>query len=79
MIELAYYSTGMPPPQGVVGPSTRGVAASWASFRGASLKDVCAAAGWSSSMTFAKFYLLDLATTVLSTVLQTAELIDLCK
>ncbi len=73
LIELAYHSAGMTPPQGVVAHSTRGVATSWALFRGASLDDVCAAAGWSSSMTFVKFYRLDVATTVASTVLQTAE------
>ncbi len=70
LIELAYHSAGMTPPQGVVAHSTRGVAASWAL---SSLEDVCAAAGWSSSMTFAKFYCLDVATTVTLTVLQTAE------
>lgn len=73
LIELAYHSAGMPPPQGVVAHSTRGVAVSWALFRGASLEDVCAAAGWSSSMTFAKFYPMNVAMTVSSTVLQTAE------
>ncbi len=61
LIELAYHSAGMTPPQGVVAHSTRGVAASWALFRGASLEDACAAAGWSSSMTFVKFYRLDVA------------------
>ncbi len=73
LIELAYHSAGMTPPQGVVAHSTRGVDTSWALFRGASLEDVCAAAGWSSSMTFVKLYRLDVATTVTSTVLQTAE------
>ncbi len=73
LIELAYHSAGMTPPQGVVAHSTRGVATSWALFRGASLEDVCAAAGWSSSMTFVKFYRLDVATKVASAVLQTAE------
>ncbi len=64
LIELAYHGAGMTHSQGVVAHSTRGVAASWALFRGASLEDVCASAGWSSSMTFAKFYRLDVATTV---------------
>ncbi len=61
LIELAYHSAGMTPPQGVVAHSTRGVSASWALFIGASREDVCAAAGWSSSMTFVKFYRLDVA------------------
>ncbi len=56
LIELAYHNAGMTPPQGVVAHSTSGVATSWALFRGASLEDVSAAAGWSSSMTFVKFY-----------------------
>ncbi len=41
LIELAYHSAGMTRPQGVVAHSTRGVSASWALFRGASLEDVC--------------------------------------
>ncbi len=63
LIELAYHSAGMTHSHGVVAHSTRGVAASWALFRGASLEDVCTAAGW-SSMTFVKFYRLDVAMTV---------------
>lgn len=63
LIELAYHSSGMPPSKRVVAHSTRGVSASWALFKGASLEDVCAAAGWSSSVTSAKFYHLDVATT----------------
>lgn len=73
LIELAYHSMGRPPPKGVVAHSTRGMGASWALFKGASLEEVCVAAGWSSSLTFAKFYRLDLAKTVSSTILQTAE------
>ena len=40
-IELAYSSAGLAPPTGVVAHSTRGMAASWALFRGASLEEVC--------------------------------------
>ncbi|KAG8597254.1 hypothetical protein GDO81_002223 [Engystomops pustulosus] len=39
--------------------STRGVAASWAEKRGASLEDICRAATWSTHLTFAKHYRLD--------------------
>ncbi len=66
--------TGIPHPTGVVAHSTRGVFASWALFEDASLEDVCAAAALSSSVTFDKFYHLDVATTFCSsTVLKTAE------
>ncbi len=36
--------------------STRGVASSWALARGASLADICRAAGWATHKTFARFY-----------------------
>ena len=64
-IELAYSSAGLAPPTGVVANSTRGMAASWALFRCASLEDVCAAAGWASSLTIARFYRLNVACSVL--------------
>ena len=68
-IELAYSSA---PPAGVVAHSTRGIVASWALFRGASLEEVCAAAGWASSLTFAKFYHLNVVSSVGGSFLQTA-------
>ena len=71
-IELAYSSAGLAPPTGVVAHSTRGMAASWALFRGASLEEVCAAAGWASSLTFARFYRLNVASSVAASVLQAA-------
>ncbi len=37
--------------------STRGVASSWTLARGASLADICRAAGWATPNTFARFYL----------------------
>ncbi|KAI7798570.1 hypothetical protein IRJ41_007405 [Triplophysa rosa] len=67
LTELAYHSMGMPPPEGVGAHSTRGMAASWELIRGAS------AAGWTSSLTFAKFYSLDVASTVTAFVLQMAK------
>lgn len=70
-IQLAYSSTGLPPPEGLRAHSTRGMATSWALFRGVSIEEICAAASWASPLTFARFYRLDvtapsLAHTVLS-------------
>ncbi len=36
--------------------STRGVSSSWALARGASIADICRAAGWATPNTFARFY-----------------------
>ena len=58
-ISLAYSSRGLPLPQGVRAHSTRGMATSWALFRGVSVTDICAAASWSSPHTFVRFYRLD--------------------
>ena len=60
-IQLAYSSRGLVPPVGGRAHSTRAVAASWALCRGVSVQDVCAAASWASSSTFARFYSLDVA------------------
>lgn len=73
LTELAYGSLGMSPPAGVVAHSTRGMAASRELFRDASLEEVCSAAGWNSSLTFAKFYCLNIASTVTPFVLQMAD------
>lgn len=61
-IHHAYVGTGTPFPPGIRGHSTRGMAASWALWRGASLAEVCAAATWSAPATFARFYQLNVAT-----------------
>ena len=55
-IQAAYQLAGRPLPGPVVAHSTRGMAASWAQVRGVPLADVCAAAGWASPLTFARFY-----------------------
>ncbi|KAK7921774.1 hypothetical protein WMY93_008676 [Mugilogobius chulae] len=73
LIAEAYSHLGEPPPQGVVAHSTRGMAASWALFRGVPLEEVCSAAGWASSSTFVKYYRLDLpVSTIPSAVLGAA-------
>ncbi len=55
-ITLAYEAQGVPCPLRLRAHSTRGVASSWALARGASLADICRAAGWATSNTFARFY-----------------------
>ena len=51
-IALAYQAQGVPCPLRLHAHSTRGVASSWALARGASLTDICRAAG----STFARYY-----------------------
>ncbi|CAM4634692.1 unnamed protein product [Leuciscus chuanchicus] len=55
-IALAYQQQGRPCPLGVTAHSTRSVASSWALAHGASLTDICRAAGWATPNTFARFY-----------------------
>ena len=61
-IKLAYASKGADPPEGLRAHSSRAQAASWALFKGVSLREVCEAANWASGSTFATFYSLDVAT-----------------
>lgn len=58
-ITLAYSSKGLESPVGLRAHSTRGMATSWALFKGVSIQKVCAAACWSSPTTFMRFYRLD--------------------
>ncbi|KAI2646090.1 Sentrin-specific protease 2 [Labeo rohita] len=55
-ITLAYQCQGEPCPLGVRAHSTRSVASSHALAHGASLADICRAAGWATPNTFARFY-----------------------
>ncbi len=55
-IALAYQDQGVPCPLKLRAHSTRGVASCWALARGASLTDICRAAGWATPNTFARFY-----------------------
>ncbi len=50
-ITLAYEAQGVPCPLRLRAHSTRGVASSWALARGASLADICRAAGWATPNT----------------------------
>ncbi len=55
-VALAYQSQGEPCPLGVRAQSTRSVVSSHALAHGASLADICRAAGWATPNTFARFY-----------------------
>ena len=72
-IALAYSSKGLPLPVSLHAHSTRGMAASWALFKGVSLEQVCSAAACSSPHTFVRFYCLDVvAPSVAHSVLSSA-------
>ncbi|KAJ8347059.1 hypothetical protein SKAU_G00284600 [Synaphobranchus kaupii] len=55
----AYEYSGLQMPDGLRAHSTRGMATSWALFRGVSVQDICAAASWATPHTFVRFYRLD--------------------
>ncbi|KAI2660026.1 ORF V: Enzymatic polyprotein [Labeo rohita] len=59
-ISLAYEFSGLPSPLGVKAHSTRGISASKAFMSGVSMQDICDAVGWSTPLTFVRFYDLDL-------------------
>ncbi len=61
-VMLAYSSLGLQCPIGVRAHSTRGIASSWAWSSGVSITEICAAAGWATPSTFARFYNLDIPT-----------------
>ncbi|KAL0148119.1 hypothetical protein M9458_056589 [Cirrhinus mrigala] len=56
----AYEASDLPPPLGIRAHSTRSMAASKAFLAGVPMQDICNAAGWSSPLTFVRFYELDL-------------------
>ncbi|KAI2662336.1 Replication factor C small subunit [Labeo rohita] len=58
-IMLAYSSLCLTCPMEVRAHSTRGVASSWAWFSCVFIAVICAAAGWASPFTFARFYNMD--------------------
>ncbi len=51
-----YKSSGCPLPSGVRCHSTRNISMSWAALKGVPLSDICAAATWSSTNTFSRYY-----------------------
>ncbi|KAL0170946.1 hypothetical protein M9458_035542, partial [Cirrhinus mrigala] len=58
-ISTAYESSDLPSPLGVKAHSTRAMAASRALMLGVPIQDICNAAGWSTPLTFVRFYNLD--------------------
>ncbi len=68
-IIVAYESFDLLSPLGVKAHSTRGMAASKAFLAGVPIQDICDAAGWSTPLTFVRFYNLDLQATPGTSVL----------
>ncbi len=68
-ITTYYGSSDLPSPLGVRAHSTRGMAASKALLSSVPMHDICDAAGWSTPLTFVRFYSLDLDATPCSSVL----------
>ncbi|XP_071969993.1 uncharacterized protein [Engystomops pustulosus] len=60
VIKEAYEALRMAVPDTIKAHSTRAMATSWAERRGATIEQICKAATWSSSLTFAKHYRLDI-------------------
>ncbi len=58
-IKLAYSSLSYQCPMRVRAYSTRGIALSWAWSSGVFIAEICAAAGWASPSTYARFYNLE--------------------
>lgn len=65
-ISLAYSSKSLVPPSGIRAHSTRGISTSWALFKGVTIQDICEVASWSSPLTFARFYKLDVTAQTLA-------------
>ncbi len=68
-INIAYESSDLPSPMGVKAHSTRSMVASKAFLAGVPIQDICNAAGWSTPLTFVRFYGLDMRATPGSSVL----------
>ncbi|KAK0146328.1 hypothetical protein N1851_014351 [Merluccius polli] len=60
-IGLSYRCRGLQPPAGLKAHSTRGMATSWALFKGIQVEDICVAASWATPHTFVRFYRLDVS------------------
>lgn len=56
---MCYKNTNLLPPPGLRAHSTRGMATSWALFKGVFIQDICAVGSWLSPHTFVKYYRLD--------------------
>jgi hypothetical protein len=60
LIQDAYKTLGLPPPEGVKGHQVRKQATSWADMAGIDPQKICDAATWKSDSVFARHYHLDL-------------------
>ncbi|KAI2650039.1 Transposon Ty3-G Gag-Pol polyprotein [Labeo rohita] len=69
-ISTSYVSSDLPSPMGLRAHSTRATAASKALMLGVPIQDICNAAGWSTPLTFVRFYSLDTRATPGSSVLR---------
>lgn len=58
-IVMCYKDKNVQSPPGLRAHSTRGMATSWALFKGVSIQDICAAESWASPHTFVRYYRLD--------------------
>ncbi len=68
-ISMSDESSGLPSPLGVKAHSIQSVAASKPFLSGVAMHDICNAAGWSTPLTFVRFYDLDARTAPGSSVL----------
>ncbi|KAI2650701.1 Glycerol kinase [Labeo rohita] len=68
-ISTSYESSDLPSPMGLRAHSTRATAVSKALMLGVPIQDICNAAGWSTPLTFVRFYNLDTRATPGSSVL----------
>ncbi len=68
-ITMSYESSGLPSPLGVKAHSTQSVATSKAFLSGVAMQDICNTAGWSTPLTFVRFYDLNIRTAPGSSVL----------
>ncbi|KAL0173132.1 hypothetical protein M9458_033443, partial [Cirrhinus mrigala] len=69
-ISQAYEFSDLPSPLGVKAHSTQGISVSKAFMSGVPMQDICDVAGWSTPLTFIRFYDLDLRVAPGSTVLR---------
>ncbi|KAI2662206.1 Contactin-associated protein 1 [Labeo rohita] len=69
-ITQAYEFSDLPSPLVIKAHSTRGISASKAFMSGVPMQDICEAAGWSTPLTFVRFYDLDLRVAPGSSVLR---------
>lgn len=67
-IVLCYNNLNIEPPKELQANSTKGIATSWALFKGISIQKLCAVASWSSLHTFVRLYRLDVTQSSLAHV-----------